>query len=173
MILLFLVSIGDIITNESFFFFNYPVTLVQHYLNIVLNTRNFILRVCSGDKIKKNILLNKVIIFGIILFFVGNGVITSKSINPDKKSFEMNLVTKADRDFSPPTITINLAGNQSDSGGPYWAVVTHPPPWEEGIHAWPGYYTNDSKQHEDCFTLGVNVIGRSIRIISQRTVLRC
>ena len=48
---------------------------------------------------------------------------------------------------SPPSITINFAGNLSDQRGPYWR-----PPGEstELTGVWAnGYYTNDSRQHED------------------------
>jgi len=48
---------------------------------------------------------------------------------------------------SIPTVIINFAGNLSDLGGPYWQ-----PPGEStqltGVWS-DGYYTNDSRQHED------------------------
>jgi len=46
-------------------------------------------------------------------------------------------------DTTPPSITINFAGNLSDSGGPLYI-----PPNESGTEASSGYYTNDSYQNE-------------------------
>jgi len=46
-------------------------------------------------------------------------------------------------DTTPPSITINYAGNLGDSGGPLYI-----PPNEDGTEASDGYYTNDSYQSE-------------------------
>lgn len=58
-------------------------------------------------------------------------------------------------DANPPTVTINFAGNLSDSGGPYWR-----PPGESTqlIGAWSdGYYANDSKQSEGWIYINLTV----------------
>lgn len=56
----------------------------------------------------------------------------------------------------PLSITINFAGNLSDKGGPYWQ-----PPGEnvqlEGVWS-DGYYTNDSRQHEDWIYINLSVL---------------
>jgi hypothetical protein len=56
----------------------------------------------------------------------------------------------------PLSITINFAGNLSDNGGPYWR-----PPGEnvklDGIWS-DGYYTNDSRQHEDWIYINLSVL---------------
>ena len=56
----------------------------------------------------------------------------------------------------PLSITINFAGNLSDKGGPYWQ-----PPGEniklDGIWS-DGYYTNDSRQHEDWIYINLSVL---------------
>lgn len=54
-----------------------------------------------------------------------------------------------------PTITINFAGNLSDSGGPYWR-----PPGEtvQLTGTWSdGYYTNDSRQQEGWMYINLSV----------------
>ena len=58
-------------------------------------------------------------------------------------------------------ITINFAGNLSDFGGPYWR-----PPGEDDALDEPsegtfrdGYYTNDSRQHEDWMYINISVTG--------------
>lgn len=58
-----------------------------------------------------------------------------------------------------PTITINFAGNMGDWGGPYWQ-----PPGETqnlsniNVPEWRnGYYTNDSRQHEDWIYINLTV----------------
>jgi|GEM_PF-1788731 hypothetical protein len=54
------------------------------------------------------------------------------------------------------SITINFAGNLSDIGGPYWQ-----PPGEniklDGVWS-DGYYTNDSRQHEDWIYINLSVL---------------
>jgi hypothetical protein len=56
----------------------------------------------------------------------------------------------------PLSITINFAGNLSDKGGPYWQ-----PPGEnvklDGVWS-DGYYTNDSRQHEDWIYINLSVL---------------
>ncbi|MCK5459109.1 MAG: hypothetical protein KAI20_04400, partial [Thermoplasmatales archaeon] len=59
----------------------------------------------------------------------------------------------------PPTIVINFAGNPDDMGGPYWR-----PPGESDIldeeseGMWRnGYYTNDSRQHENWIYINTTV----------------
>ena len=47
-------------------------------------------------------------------------------------------------EVSIPEITINFAGNLSDSGGPYWR-----PPSTNEVLTYEGYYTNNSQQQED------------------------
>jgi hypothetical protein len=63
--------------------------------------------------------------------------------------------TTGSGDTTPPTITINFAGNLSDSGGPYYR-----PPGEStalsGVFV-DGYYTNDSKQQEDWMYINLTV----------------
>jgi len=56
-------------------------------------------------------------------------------------------------DTTPPIITINFAGNLSDSGGPY----SRPPgEFDELTGVWSdGYCTNDSKQQEDGIYINV------------------
>jgi parallel beta-helix repeat protein len=62
-------------------------------------------------------------------------------------------------DNIPPSITINFAGNLGDNGGPYWqppgesvSLVNHT------VEKWQdGYYTNDSRQHEDWMYINVTV----------------
>jgi hypothetical protein len=56
----------------------------------------------------------------------------------------------------PLSITINFAGNLSDKGGPHWR-----PPGEtvELTGIWSdGYYTNDSRQHEDWIYINLSVL---------------
>ena len=58
------------------------------------------------------------------------------------------------------TMTINFAGNLSDSGGPYWR-----PPGESVALAgdWSdGYYTNDSRQQEDWIYINLTIPGNMI-----------
>lgn len=64
-----------------------------------------------------------------------------------------------EEDHTPPSITINFAGNLTDSGGPYWK-----PPGESTIldigsqGNWRnGYYTNDSKQHENYIYINLTI----------------
>lgn len=56
----------------------------------------------------------------------------------------------------PLAITINFVGNLSDRGGPYWQ-----PPAENvqlaGVWS-DGYYTNDSRQHEDWIYINLSVL---------------
>lgn len=59
-------------------------------------------------------------------------------------------------DTTPPSITINFAGNHSDKGGPYWQ-----PPGESTALSGAnleGYYTNDSRQHEDWIYVNTTVV---------------
>ena len=71
------------------------------------------------------------------------------------KHFEIYLSTSV----SPPNITLNFAGNLSDSSGPYW----RPPGYNAGTTiplagVWSdGYYTNDSWQHEDWIYINATV----------------
>lgn len=65
--------------------------------------------------------------------------------------------------YTAPAETINFAGNLSDSGGPYWR-----PPGETDIldevgeGVWQdGYYTNNSKQHEDWIYINCTIPGAS------------
>ena len=67
--------------------------------------------------------------------------------------------TTGSQPTTPPTITINFAGNLSDSGGPYWR-----PPGESDIldeageGVWSdGYYTNDSRQQEDWIYINTTI----------------
>lgn len=58
-------------------------------------------------------------------------------------------------DTTKPTITINFAGNLSDSGGPYWRS---PGESIQLTGVWSdGYYTNDSRQHEDWIYINLTV----------------
>jgi len=66
-----------------------------------------------------------------------------------------HFTTEAEPDTTPPTITINFAGNLSDSGGPYWR-----PPGESTqlTGDWSdGYYTNDSRQSEGWMYINLTV----------------
>jgi hypothetical protein len=69
--------------------------------------------------------------------------------------FALGNDTGETRDVTPPTITINFAGNLHESGGPYWQ-----PPGEStrltGIFS-NGYYINDSKQYEDWIYINLTV----------------
>ena len=76
----------------------------------------------------------------------GTGVISFSDIP------NLNDVYSIYRDSTPPVITINYAGNLSDSGGPYYI-----PPAESGIHTENGYYTNDSRQSEDWIYINLTV----------------
>jgi len=71
------------------------------------------------------------------------------------KHFEIYNITSV----SPPVVTLNFAGNLSDSGGPYWR-----PPGFLPAHTIPlagiwsdGYYTNDSWQQEDWIYINATV----------------
>jgi hypothetical protein len=69
------------------------------------------------------------------------------------------VVMYARADITPPSVTINFAGNMSDKGGPYY----RPP--EEGPgspNCEDGYYTNDSKQQEDWIYINCTIIDVSL-----------
>ena len=54
--------------------------------------------------------------------------------------------------YYKPAITINFAGNHSDSGGPYYT-----PPLESDTVADTGYYTNNSRQIEDWIYINATI----------------
>lgn len=58
-------------------------------------------------------------------------------------------------DTTPPNVTINFAGNLSDSGGPYYK-----PPYEDDanytLYPTGGYYANDSRQSEEFIYVNVS-----------------
>lgn len=68
----------------------------------------------------------------------------------------LNDVYSIFSDSVVPSITINFAGNLSDSGGPYYV-----PPAENPPHAENGYYTNDSRQSEDWIYINVTASDES------------
>ena len=70
------------------------------------------------------------------------------------------IIDEVNYDPSGPNIIINFAGNMSDKGGPYWR-----PPGESDVldedneGNWrDGYYTNDSRQHEDWIYINLTII---------------
>jgi len=88
---------------------------------------------------------NKKLVFTLVLL-----IIISLSSNFASSDYDP-------QDAFAPTITINFAGNLSDSGGPYWR-----PPGEsyelDNDAEWEnGYYTNDSRQSEDWIYIHLTV----------------
>jgi len=104
---------------------------------------------------KKMKILLKTIILGVVIlaFITPESAINTYNIS----SYDnIQLILK---DGDPPTIIINFAGNLSDLGGPYWR-----PPGEDYVldneseGDWrDGYYTNDSRQHENLIYINLTV----------------
>jgi hypothetical protein len=67
--------------------------------------------------------------------------------------------TTGNADSSPPDIEINYAGDLSDKGGPHWSPTYGTGEslflWDANENWYDGYYTNNSKQHEDWIYVNV------------------
>ena len=90
-------------------------------------------------------MMKKIVIIGIIsCLLLSLTIVVSADITWHSESFggKLTVTTSA-----TPSITINFAGNLSDTGGPKYQ-----PPGEtiqlSGDFS-DGYYTNNSRQHED------------------------
>lgn len=86
-----------------------------------------------------------------------NSVKMKGAFNGDVAMNSWNI--SAELDTAYPAVVINFAGNLSDGGGPYWR-----PPGESDVldeagegDFRNGYYTNDSRQHEDWMYINCTV----------------